>query len=158
MGTRVGEWPVQLLSTPDFELSQRVAILSDTDHRDPDKPVPGNPVWQQSYSEDKVRRFSSHPTLEPSLAAGNETLMHESLVACGIEPPTQIDLESVDELFRKKRRKKAEFALEFAAQVRETDSSVIVPPEIEEMFQFLTEERRDGPNDDVAEDEDSRPD
>jgi putative ATP-dependent endonuclease of the OLD family len=43
VGTRVGEWTIALLATPSYELVQRVAILSDTDHRPTTDPPPSPP-------------------------------------------------------------------------------------------------------------------
>lgn len=141
MGTKVGEWPVQLLATPDFELSQRVAILSDTDHRDDSTPPPGDPTWLASYPATRVKRFTSHPTLEPTLVASNHDLIRDALDACSIAAPGTIEAESVDELFRSKKSKKAEFAFELAGQIHERLSNglpVSVPEELQQLFGFIT--------------------
>ena len=141
MGTKVGEWPVQLLATPGFELSQRVAILSDTDHRDSSKPTPVDPTWLANYSTLRVRRFTSHPTIEPTLVTGNEDLICDALGECSIKCPDQVDASSIDELFQKKKKLKAEFAFEFAEQIKKrllAGQPVSVPEDLQNLFEFIT--------------------
>ena len=156
IGTKVGEWPVQLLATRGFELVQRLAILSDTDHRGPENEAPDPPAWLANHDSGRVKRFASHPTLEPSVTAGNEEHIEAALEATGIDRPTTTDVDSIDKLFRKrsqaekdagepasKSSKKGEFAYELAgilAAAIETDVTVTVPPRIAELLEFVTGE------------------
>jgi len=140
VGTRVGEWPIQLLATPNYELVQRVAILSDTDHRPTIDPLPAPPAWLAKYGSTRVRRFLSHPTLEPSITPGNEELVGKAFAGIELEPPPTIDVDTVDDAFRRSRRK-AEFAYALAGLLREAiaagSPTVTVPPQVADLFDFI---------------------
>lgn len=151
IGTKVGSWPVALLSTPGFELSTRVAVLRDSDRRLDQEPIA--PGWLAEFDDDRVRMFQSHPTLEPAITPGNETLVAEALTAVGISPPEPVSIQTVSQLFRSKTssgvaagrgsRRKGEFALEVADRVRrrvERSRTVAVPTHFEELFDFLYED------------------
>src|SRR5262249_41572622 len=113
MGSKVGEWPVQLLVTPGYELANRVAILRDTDDRS--GAPPANPGWISAYGADKVQCFLNHPTLEPAITAHNETLVGDALTTIGLAAPTPITPAAIDDLFRNSGRdRKGEFAFALA--------------------------------------------
>src|SRR5205823_3790804 len=85
MGAKVGEWPVDLLAAPGFEIANRIAILSDTDTRGAKTFVP--PAWLTARDPDVVRGFYSAPTLEPSLIPGNVEAATAALSALGVSLP-----------------------------------------------------------------------
>ena len=139
MGSKVGEWPVQLLATPGYELATRVAVLRDSDDRSGAKPA--KPGWIDAYHADTVRCFVNHPTLEPAVTPGNETLVLEALEALGLTAPTPITTEGIDDLFRTSGRgRKGEFAFSLAAAIREAvtnGASVSVPGHLADLFSYL---------------------
>ena len=139
MGTKVGEWPVDLLATRGHEIVQRIAILRDSDTRG--APPPELPEWITSR-DPVVRAFVSHPTLEPSLVEFNEEAIVAALAAMGLNPRAPVTAQLVDEGFQADRhkRRKGEFALEVAGEFakRHTNGQpVYVPAHIQEMFDFL---------------------
>jgi putative ATP-dependent endonuclease of OLD family len=152
MGTKVGEWAVDLLATPGHEIVQRIAILRDSDTRG--GPPPELPAWITSR-DPVVRAFVSHPTLEPSLVERNEDAIVAALATMNLTPKVPVTAELIDTAFQGNtgRKRKGEFALELAGAfaVRHTaEQPVHVPAHIEELFEFLY----GGPGDaDVAEDD-----
>ncbi|MFN3255462.1 MAG: ATP-dependent nuclease [Ilumatobacter sp.] len=154
IGNKVGEWPVRLLATNEFELVQRLAVLGDTDHRGSDDTIPGDPSWLDSFDETRVKWFASHPTLEPSITTGNEELVGRTLDELGIDRPDTIDAESIDRLFRlrtkaereagyppSKSKRKSEFAYELGGMIRDAliaGSPVVVPGPIADLLEFVT--------------------
>lgn len=144
IGNRIGEWPVHLLAEPGFELAAQVAVLSDTDNRpenpgDP-MPEPTPPAWQQMFDlSEHVEWFWSKPTLEPTLVAGNETLVTEAMKRIGKDLGEAPTLENVDAFFAKKsnRKFKGEFAFELAALADENVTNVEVPDQLRELFDWL---------------------
>ncbi len=146
IGNRIGEWPVHLLAEPGFELVAQVAVLSDTDHRpeNPGDPMPGPtpPAWQQTFdASEHVEWFWSKPTLEPTLVAGNETLVTEALKRIGKDLEETPSLENVDAFFANKsnRKFKGEFAFELAALADENLADLVVPDQLRELFDWLWE-------------------
>ncbi len=139
MGSKVGEWPVQLLATPGYELATRVAVLRGSDDRSGAEPA--EPGWIEAYHADTVRCFVNHPTLEPAVTAGNETLVLEALEALGLTAPSPITTEGIDDLFRTSGRgRKGEFAFALAAAIREAvanGASVSVPGHLADLFSYL---------------------
>ena len=152
IGSKVGEWPVRLLATPEFELAGRVAVLTDSDKRDGD---PTDPSWVGRYNESTFRYRLSHPTLEPSLV--NDTsisVLRSALADIGVTTPDDLDADTVDDLFRSKHQvdgeavaagdatnKKGEFAYALAARLDEQEEgSVAVPDHISELLEFLHED------------------
>ena len=138
IGAKVGPWCVELLATAGSELVRRVAILRDSDTRA--GPPPALPDWIIDR-DPIVRAFVSHPTLEPSLVAGNEDAVAAALEVMKITLP-DVTPEAVDEAFRSeaRRRRKGEFALELAgefARRRASSESVHVPSHIRDVFDFL---------------------
>jgi putative ATP-dependent endonuclease of the OLD family len=139
MGTKVGEWPVDLLATRGHEIVQRIAILRDSDTRG--APPPELPEWITSR-DPVVRAFVSHPTLEPSLVECNEEAIVAALAAMGLNPRAPVTAQLVDEGFRgdRHKRRKGEFALEVAGEFAKRHANgqpVHVPAHIQEMFDFL---------------------
>ncbi|WP_193318212.1 ATP-dependent nuclease [Nonomuraea phyllanthi] len=150
MGWKVGEWPVKLLATPGFELATRVAILGDSDKRVAETPT--KPVWTNKYHPDTFGYFISHPTLEPSLTPGNESLITAALEATGLDVPHVVDVESITTLFASASQTrgtlegagkphKAQFSLNLAQLLEdriEADvTSVVVPSHIASLYDFL---------------------
>ena len=162
MGTKVGEWPVDLLATPGHEIVQRIAILRDSDTRG--GPPPALPEWITSR-DPVVRAFVSHPTLEPTLVASNEEAIVAAFAAMNAIPPGSVIADWInsmtagwiDTLFQHDqwRKRKGEFALEVAAAFAARQAAgqpVHVPAHIEELFDFLywrpdgTDAAEDGTN------------
>ena len=129
----------------------RVAVLTDTDSRG-GTPFTA-PAWITDRDASVVQGFFSSPTLEPSIAAGNEEAVTVALERLGITPPVPVTADSVDDIFRGTgRKRKAEFSLEIAAELarRLTASEpVAVPIHFREMFEFLYMDP-DGPGADPA--------
>lgn len=138
IGTKVGPWSVELVATAGHEIVQQVAILRDSDTRD--GPPPELPAWITDR-EPIVKAFVSHPTLEPSLVAGNEEAVRVALEVMGIDVD-EITPAAIDEKFSNDpgKRRKAEFSLELAAALaarRADGAAVHVPDHIRELFDFL---------------------
>jgi len=102
MGTKVGPWPVQLLATRDHEMCTRLAVLRDSDVAIGQDPTP--PTWVADHDPDIVQVFYSHPTLEPSITVGNESLIAAALTDLSLEVPEVLTVESVALLFSSGRR------------------------------------------------------
>jgi putative ATP-dependent endonuclease of OLD family len=136
MGSKVGEWAVQLLCTPNYELTDRVAVLRDSDLRDGNAPAP--PAWLAGYAADHVRCFINHPTLEPAITPGNEQLTSTALTQIGVAPPQNVNPETIDALFTQAagRSRKGEFAFALSLEM-EGGAAFTVPPHIRELFEFL---------------------
>jgi putative ATP-dependent endonuclease of OLD family len=137
LGSKVGEWAVQLLCTPNYELTRKVAILRDSDLRPGGVPAP--PAWLNGYAHDSVRCFINHPTLEPALTPGNEAMITTALVSAGIALPEIVDQASIDALFHEGagRRSKGEFAFALALTMENAPHPVTVPGHMIELFEFL---------------------
>lgn len=153
MGTRVGSWPVKLLATAGHELSARLAVLSDSDRDFADTPTP--PSWLADHDPEVARIFHSHPTLEPSITAGNESIVSEALDELGLDPVDPVAPEAIHEVFRGAKkakgstraqpagpgaRRKGEFALAVADRLlaaREAGTPVSVPSHLADLFDFL---------------------
>lgn len=139
MGSKVGEWAVQLLATQGYELATRVAILRDTDDRSGAEPVP--PAWLDDYADDTVRCFLNHPTLEPAITRGNERMVADALSQIGMTPPAPVTADAIDEMFGGLARgRKGEFACALASIIREAligGRPVASPAHIEALFAFL---------------------
>jgi putative ATP-dependent endonuclease of OLD family len=102
-----------------------------------------------------ARVFHSHPTLEPSITAGNESLIAAALADVGLEVPDPLTPEAVHAVFRSARRAsgdrpaqaagpgarhKGEFALAVAdllATALEDGTPVAVPAHLQALFEFL---------------------
>jgi len=145
MGTKVGRWPVDLLAAPDHEVVGRVAILTDTDKRNGELFTP--PTWLTDRDPRIVQGFFSPPTLEPSITPGNEEAVTAALGALGIEVPSAINAEGVDEIFRNTgSRRKGEFALELGAELSRrlnAEEQVAVPDHFREMFDYLYDDEEE---------------
>jgi putative ATP-dependent endonuclease of OLD family len=153
VGTKVGEWLVSLLATKGHEIAERLAVLRDSD-KDFDE-VPTLPAWSANYGNDIVRIFQSHPTLEPAVTPGNESLIEAALQELELEVPDPINPESVRDIFRSAKRpkedregwpagpgsgRKGEFALALAAAIDAAAGSASpasVPAHIADMLDFL---------------------
>lgn len=139
MGTKVGRWPVDLLASPGEEIVSRLAVLTDTDTRGEATFTP--PSWITDRDTTVVQGFYSDPTLEPSLAPGNERAVAAALTTLGIALPDPIDSASIDALFRDTYwRRKAEYAVALADELmRRLDGgeAVTVPQHLAALFDFL---------------------
>lgn len=156
IGNKVGEWPVQLLASSGYELAQRVAVLTDSDYRGDPAEAPLPPAWRTAYDPQRVQWFTSEPTLEPSVTMGNEDLVGCALDSLNIERPDVLDADAVDILFRtrtnadadlelppSRSRRKADFAYELAALVRDAVAArgeVHVPEQLADLLEFITAE------------------
>ena len=139
MGSKVGEWMVQLLATPGYELATRLAILGDSDDRTGSPP--STPAWMNTYDEDVVQFFLNHPTLEPAITPGNESLIAQALSGIDLHMQEPVTVEAVDSLFQGTgRTRKGEFAYAVAAQIETSMASGAVPtvPEhLDALFTYL---------------------
>jgi putative ATP-dependent endonuclease of OLD family len=146
VGHKVGEWPVRLLATPDFELVGKVAALADTDLRGDPLPEPSPPQWHSVLSSDSARFFWSRPTLEPTLVPGNEAAVETALANIGATPSsTPVTAGVLDGDFAGAlRKRKGDFAIALAGVLDEDLGAVTVPPHIVELFDWLYES--DGPD------------
>lgn len=139
MGSRVGEWMIQLLATPNYELVTRVGILGDSDDRTGASPSP--PAWMGSYDADVVQFFQNHPTLEPAITTGNELMIARVLDQIGLHVDEPLTSEVVDALFQERgRNRKGEFAYAVAAEIDAllaTAVTPIVPVHLEALFTYL---------------------
>jgi putative ATP-dependent endonuclease of OLD family len=137
IGSKVGEWCVQLLSTPNYEIASKVAILRDSDLRNGGVPAP--PAWLDAYGPDSVACFLNHPTLEPSLTPGNEALVAAALAAAGLAVPAPLNQQSIDAFFHEGagRRSKGEFAFALAAEMETLQQPINVPAHLTALFEFL---------------------
>jgi putative ATP-dependent endonuclease of OLD family len=153
VGTKVGSWPIRLLATGDHELCSRVAVLRDSDVDFGQSPTP--PAWAASHDPDVVLIEHSHPTLEPAVTGGNETLVKAALGDIHLDIPEAVTPQAVHELFRSARkaaaecpvvpagpgaRRKGEFAQALAAHIADARSrrvTVTVPPSMARILDFL---------------------
>lgn len=140
IGSKVGEWPVKLLVTPNYELAARVAILRDSDLRNGSDPA--GPSWISDYHDTRVRCFHNHPTLEPAITTGNEHFVESALSKIGMDAPTVINPETIDELFYTGAggRRKGEFAYALANEFENATRVLprpVVPAHIIELFEFV---------------------
>lgn len=136
IGAQVGEWPVALLATPAFELVGRLAALGDTDTRPPATYTP--PAWILGHDTRTFRFFRSEPTLEPTLAAGNEAAVNDAFAHMGVTSPPAATAVDLDAYFRTDagRRRKGEFALELAAALADA-ATVTVPAAVQDLLTYL---------------------
>nr|AHX39382.1 hypothetical protein wt6.5c [Streptomyces sp. WT6] len=163
MGNKVGQWAAHLLATPGKELCTKLAILRDSDSDLPFDSARDVPKWAAEHDPSIVRVFISHPTLEPAITPGNEDLVAVAQQAVDpAHPLAEVTVDNVRSYFASRRaqkdgeeavkegrgaRRKAEFALELAAALREANeedreaggglSLVTVPDHLEELFDFL---------------------
>lgn len=152
MGTKVGPWAVRLLATRGHELCSRLAVLRDSD-LDLDQ-TPTAPTWAADHDPEVLLVEHSHPTLEPQLTAGNESLVEAALTDLSIAAPAQITPQTVRDLFRGKHKegevsvpagpaasRKGEFAEALAGRLRDAreidGAGVHVPAPIWRVFEFL---------------------
>jgi putative ATP-dependent endonuclease of OLD family len=139
MGSKVGEWSVQLLATPGYELADRVAIVRDTDDRT--GAPPADPAWLAMFAPDTVRCFLNHPTLEPAITLGNEALVASALDGIGLPVPEPVTPGTIDHLFQEgARSRKGEFAYALAGIIREAlgaGSGIAVPANLGELFSYV---------------------
>lgn len=139
MGSKVGEWAVQLLATQGYELATRVAILRDTDDRTGAAPTP--PGWLAAFAPETVSCFLNHPTLEPAITPGNESLVGDALSRVGLDVPEAISAAAIDDIFREgSRGRKGEFAYALASVIRDAlarELAVAVPAHVEALFTYL---------------------
>lgn len=152
IGHKVGQWPIRLLATPDYELVTRVAALADTDLRGTPLPAPKPPAWHGTLDPESARFFWSRPTLEPSLVDGNETLVKDAFTACDLNAPNPITIDTVDQFFVNQKKHKGRFALALACVLDQNLSSIMVPSHINDMFTWLYDGSEPGstPINDVA--------
>lgn len=163
MGTKVGPWAVRLLATQGHELCRRIGVLRDSDKWD--GTFAGAPSWAADHDPDVLRVEHCHPTLEPEMTTGNETLIAEALAEVGLDVPPVVNADSIGWIFRGSHKivaegsdkgadkitvpagpgasAKGEFALTFAGKLRErraSDSSgVTVPSPLVRVLDFLFE-------------------
>ncbi len=152
MGTKVGSWAVRLLATKDHELCRRIAVLRDSDLTFEETPT--KPAWAHEHDDDVVLVTHSHPTLEPELTRGNESLVAQALEEIDVDAPSPLTPESVHLLFRSARKprdgtptpagpasgRKGEFALALAALIRDArrvGTPASVPAPVAEILDFL---------------------
>jgi len=152
MGTKVGPWAVRLLATRGHELCSRLAVLRDSDLDFDETPVA--PTWASDHDPAVLLVEQCHPTLEPQLTAGNETLVAGALQDINVAAPVEITPRTIRDLFRSRHttgdvavpagpasRRKGEFAEAFAGRLRDmrelVGTGVQVPEPIERVFEFL---------------------
>lgn len=149
IGNRIGPWPVRLLATREHEIASRLAVLADTDS---DGEVPDPPAWLGQHDPEVVKLFRSHPTLEPSVAPGNEPYVSRALETTGLDLPEEITPDSIREIFRGRSAgehprpagpgagRKADFALALADEIAEAlrlGQPVMVPEHFADLFEWL---------------------
>jgi putative ATP-dependent endonuclease of OLD family len=103
-------------------------------------PAATPPAWHQTFNtSDHVRWFWSKPTLEPTLVAGNETLVTEALKRIAKDLGESPTPANVDAFFDKKsnRKYKGEFAFELAALADANLSTLVVPDQLKDLFDWL---------------------
>jgi putative ATP-dependent endonuclease of OLD family len=139
VGSKVGEWMVQLLATSGYELATRVAVLGDSDDRTGSPSCV--PAWMDTYDEEVVQFFLNHPTLEPAITPGNESLIAQALSEIGLNVLEPVTPETVDSLFQGTgRTHKGEFAYAVAAQIDTLLASghvPSVPAHVDALFTYL---------------------
>jgi putative ATP-dependent endonuclease of OLD family len=121
------------------EIVGRVAILTDTDKRDGALFTP--PAWVTDRDPLVVQAFHSSPTLEPAITEGNEAAVSEALMTMGLELPTNVTADSVDQIFQDSgKRRKGEFALLLGAELSQrldAEEPVAVPAHFRAIFEYL---------------------
>lgn len=154
MMTKVGPWAPRLLATKDHELCRRLAVLRDSDLDF--AAAPTQPSWASAHDPDVLRIEHSHPTLEPEITTGNETLIGDAINDIGLTAPSPIDATTIHAFFRGTYKvsgatvpagpgatRKADFALAVAARMKEQrsagTSAVVVPDPMVRIFEFLYE-------------------
>jgi putative ATP-dependent endonuclease of OLD family len=154
MMTKVGAWAPRLLATKDHELCRRLAVLRDSDSDF--AAAPTQPSWATAHDPDVLLIEHSHPTLEPEITTGNETLIGVAIDDIGLTAPSPIDATTVHAFFRGTYKasgatvpagpgstRKADFALAVAARLKEQrlagTSAVVVPDPMVRIFEFLYE-------------------
>lgn len=148
VGRKVGKWPILLLGTADWEITTRVAALTDTDKHTPVRgstapPQAVVPTWHGRLDPNTARFFWSAPTLEPSLAAGNSAAMKKVLKAIKVDVPATVTWQTIDDLFKaggSARKLKGQFAWAFSEYLADADEPFVVPTHIEELFDWLYED------------------
>jgi len=139
IGSKVGEWMIQLLATPSYELVTRVGVLGDSDDRTGASPSP--PAWMNTYDAETVQFFLNHPTLEPAITTGNELMIARALDQIGLHVDEPLTAEVVDSLFQVRgRNRKGEFAYAVAAEIDgllATGTTPLVPVHLEALFAYL---------------------
>ena len=152
VGHKVGQWPLRLLATSGHELVTRIAAVADTDLHDKPLSDAQPPAWHEELNHESARFFWSHPTLEPSLVSGNETLVKGAFTECNLKTPAPVTTETVDQYFVTHPRNKGRFSLALALLIDQNLSSVTVPTHISDMFTWLYDGSEPGstPIDDVA--------
>ncbi|WP_082097212.1 ATP-dependent nuclease [Demequina silvatica] len=152
MGTKVGPWAVRLLATRGHELCTRIAVLRDSDLEF--GAVPTEPSWASDHDAEVLLVEHNHPTLEPELTSGNETLVADALADIGVAAPDEVTPEAIRDLFRGRHKdgdgviaagraagRKGEFAEAFAGRVRIAreilGTPVEVPAPISRVLEFL---------------------
>jgi len=136
VGSRIGPWLPELLTKPGLEISSRLAVLRDSDG----KPLP---KWVADRRCECFDVFLSDPTLEPSLVAGNESIIEHIFKKMKVEPlpwdrgdgPTADSLR--DWFADKGKRRKARFADLFSARLDADPSSASVPSHMERLLNFV---------------------
>jgi putative ATP-dependent endonuclease of OLD family len=148
IGSKVGEWPVRLLATPEFEMVTRLAVLTDSDNRVDAEPSP--PAWTNGYSDEVFIYRMNHPTLEPALALpGNRAVIAHALQDVGLDVPDEVNPATVDALFRRASSidgqsvpadpgagKKGDFAYHLASRLADGEPAS-VPDHITEVLEFI---------------------
>jgi putative ATP-dependent endonuclease of OLD family len=95
-----------------------------------------------TYDSETVRCFLNHPTLEPAITPGNESLVEAALSEVGIARPAALTAATIDTLFHDGagRGRKGEFAFALAAQMEEASTggaSATVPDHLNDLFDFV---------------------
>lgn len=165
MGTKVGPWAVRLLATRAHELCTRIAVLRDSDL--PFEQAPQAPGWAADHDEDVLLVEHCHPTLEPELTPGNETLVAAALDELHVPHESPVTATEVLDLFRSRHKlpdgevqpagraasRKGEFAEALAWQFRQSrqliGGAVSVPAPVERVLNFLYDVQGD-PSEDLA--------
>jgi putative ATP-dependent endonuclease of OLD family len=140
VGSRIGPWLPALLVADGNEIVNKLAILCDSDG----KPVP---QWVERQRSAYFDVFLSEPTLEPSLAPGNDKAVAAVLSLMGVtiersnDDGDEVPLEeALATYFAKKgKSRKAEFADAFAAYCDTNPAEVSVPQHFQHLFEFVWE-------------------
>ncbi|WP_254784697.1 MULTISPECIES: ATP-dependent endonuclease [unclassified Curtobacterium] len=142
IGRKIGEWPIRMLGTPGFEVTNRVAALTDTDVRTTSGSAtpasPAVPSWHANLDPDTAKFFWSAPTLEPSLVDGNEQTIITVLDSIGVAHAPTITWQDVDAIFlTTAKSKKGEFAWGLAELIADESTAFTVPTHMAELFDWL---------------------
>jgi len=94
-----------------------------------------------TYDEEVVQFFLNHPTLEPAITLGNESLIAQALSEIGLHIQEPVTPQAVDSLFQGTgRTHKGEFAYAVAAQIDTLLASgdvPSVPAHVDALFAYL---------------------